>query len=402
MAADFEPDNFRAGGDNMLVSSVGNIRHRMIRRTEVNGTDYGINAPHRDTRPSLDQSVGMLHGYQPNYGSYVSNTGYTPRNIIPILLEAPRGFAFLPDSSKAVATLKNLMESQAKTISGLRTGYEVSFSERQVSSAGHMMSDPSNVTEAISQVSYTWDERYGKAIQAFWKHYVRNLIADPTTNQPGVMNIWQGAVGGNGVIQHEPTEQLADFFSFTMLFIEPDPLRRYVFDAWLINNMIPHGTGIHESGYDVAADFAVPEVSIEFTGMPVQNMGVTQLAQDILTQINYIDAGPLHQGAHVPVTAPAVRAQGATGYREEINMHAAFGHPAAGGTGFDGKAFAEEFPTQQRVRSNEPGQNADNTLTQNMNDVQDELTNQLVDSVSNVLSDYASNVGGDFINNLFS
>lgn len=303
------------------------LRHRMIGATSY-GVENSVDANHPDIKavPMLDVSLGMLHGYQPRYGAYVSNTGYTPRNVIPVLLEAPRGFAYLPSPGRAVAVLKNLMETQAKTITGLRSGYNVEFTERQVSGAGHMQSDPSNVTEEISAVSYTWDDRYGKAIQSFWMHYIRNVIADPTTKQPGVMNMDNGG--------DEPTDQLADFYSFTMLFIEPDPLRRYAVDAWLINNMVPKSSGVHEVGYDKAADFAVPEVSIEFTGMPVQSMGIKQVAQEILDGINYLNAGPIQQASHVSYTSKAILEQEEMGYREELSAMAESGNPFSEDGGF--------------------------------------------------------------------
>ena len=41
--------------------------------------------------PQIDVSLGGQYGYQPNFSAYVSNTGYTPRNLISLLVEAPRG-----------------------------------------------------------------------------------------------------------------------------------------------------------------------------------------------------------------------------------------------------------------------------------------------------------------------
>lgn len=38
--------------------------------------------------PMIDVSLGGQYGFQPDFGAYVSNTGYTPRNLIPILVEA--------------------------------------------------------------------------------------------------------------------------------------------------------------------------------------------------------------------------------------------------------------------------------------------------------------------------
>ena len=144
----------------------------------------GMSYSNENMSPQMDLSKGMLHGHNPEFGNYVSNTGHRPSPIIPFLWEAPRGFDFLPNPEKARSVLKQLMETQAKNITGLRTGYNVEASDRQVTHAGHMHSDPTKVTEEMSVVNYVWDERLYKPIQTFWMHYIRNLIADPVTTQP--------------------------------------------------------------------------------------------------------------------------------------------------------------------------------------------------------------------------
>lgn len=304
--------------DALVNNNTGRLRNRMIGSTQY-GTETGVRTAHPEVQgiPQVDLSTGMLHGYKPDYGQYVSNTGYAPRNVIPLLMEAPRGFEYLPDTARAVAVLKNIMETQAKTITGLRSGYNVDSTQRQVSGAGHQQWDPSNVTEEISEIQYTWDERYGKAFQHFWMHYIRNLISDPTTKQPGVMNLVSGT--------DEPTDHLADFYSFTMLFIEPDPLGRYAIDAWLVSNMYPKQSGTHEVGFDRAADFAVPELQVGFTGIPVRSVGVQQLAQEILESINYLNAGPIQQLAHVSSVSTAIQSVVSNGYREYMSSYSASG-----------------------------------------------------------------------------
>lgn len=259
--------------------------------------------------PGIDLSKGGQFGYQAEQGAYVNNTGYVPRNIIPILIKAPRGFDLFPEKEKAVwiGALRSLIENQSKTITGLRTGLTLEWSERQFSKAGHMQQDPLDVKEVMSAPVHAWDERYGKVISRFWNSLVRLLIQDPQTNQPGIMNI----------VEQAPTDHLADFYTFTVLYIEPDPLRNKVLDAWLVTNMAPSTITELESTMDVAGGKEVPEISVEFTGIPYMNDGVTAVAQEILDQINYVNAGPQQRPAFIDKIGADIKAA-QSGYVEDI------------------------------------------------------------------------------------
>jgi hypothetical protein len=280
-----------------------------LKNTLIQGQSY---AQGRDGHsPQIDVSAGGQYGYQPNFASYVSNTGYTPRNLIALLVEAPRGLRLLDNGEKSVAVLKALIENQSKQITGLRTGVNVEASERAIGGAGHMQSDPTNVTEEISQPTHVWDERYGRSIHNFWQWYIRNLIAEPITKQPGIMSLIDGEVD----------DQLADFFSFTTLYIEPDPLRRHVVEAWLVTNMFPTTSGVLESQMDPTASADVPEISIEFRGIPVVSQGVRNFAQEQLDRLNYVNAGPMQRPAFVTqIEADIAKAE--QGYAEDLNAAA--------------------------------------------------------------------------------
>lgn len=294
-----------------------NVREALLR-----GQSFGSES----LAPQLDLSKSALHGYQPQFGNYISNTGHRPSPIIPFLLEAPRGFAHLPNPDKARAALKQLMTTQAKSITGLRSGYNVEASDRQISHAGHMHSDPTKVTEEMSVVNYTWDERLGKPIQTFWMHFIRNLIADPVTTQPGIMTLGFGGT---------PTDMAADMYSFTMLFVEPDPLKRFVVEAWLVNGMWPTTSGVLESQYDPTAGADVPEIAIEFKGTPVSTFGVRQLAQAKLDKVNWINAGHQHQPAWLTAaSADVTSADG--GWTKGVAAAQASGKPIGAGPAGDG------------------------------------------------------------------
>lgn len=275
-----------------------------LTNTLLRGQNY--NRGRDGQSPQIDVSLGAQYGYQPDFGAYVSNTGYTPRNIIPILVEPPRGFRHVPNGAKATAVLKALIEEQAKSITGFNSELTVESSERPIGGAGHQQRDPTNVTEEMSVPNYTWDERYGRPIYSFWNWYIRNLIAEPITKQPGIVTLTD-----------DVEDQLADVYSFTTLYIEPDPLRRHVVEAWLCTNMFPQSTGSLESQLDFEGGQDVPEINVEFAAIPVVSQGVRDFAQSLLDEINYTQAGPMQRPAFLDKIDSDVTSVD-QGYRESI------------------------------------------------------------------------------------
>lgn len=282
-----------------------------IKDALMDGVSFNTNK----TTPIADLSLGGQFGYQMNPGAFVSNSGYVPRNLIPILFEAPRGLYDLPNPEKSIAVLRALIENQSKQITGLRTGLAVESSERQISLGGHMQKDPTKVTEEISVPNHVWDERSGRSIHNFWQWYIRNLIGEPITQQPGVMTINPDLTTMDG---------LADYYSFTTLYIEPDASRRHAIAAWLVNGMYPNAVAALESQYDIANSPAIPEIAIEFAGIPVSSEGVMSLAQETLDKLNYVNAGPMQRSAFVDAISADIRAS-ATGYTEDLAAAAASG-----------------------------------------------------------------------------
>lgn len=265
-----------------------------------------FNANHTEAaRPDL--TLGGQYGYQANFEAFVSNTGYRPQNVIALLVEAPRGFQHLPSPQKSIATLKSLIETQSHQITGLVRGLEITSSERPLGAGGHQQQDPTNVTESQSTPTHVWHERAGAPIHAFWEWYVRNLIADPITKQPGLMNH----------TEDPPGDHLADMYSFTTLYIEPDPLRRHVVEAWLSANMYPTEVPNIESQKDVTTGQDIPEVSIEFAALPIRSQGVREFAQNALDSLNYVNAGPMQRPNVVENIQADIQAA-ENGYIEDI------------------------------------------------------------------------------------
>ena len=73
----------------------------------------------------LNLKFGGQFGWSPNLTEWVSNQAHVARNLIPILLEAPKFFNLMPNPNVWVETLRALVELHCTSIEGFDAGLEV-------------------------------------------------------------------------------------------------------------------------------------------------------------------------------------------------------------------------------------------------------------------------------------
>lgn len=258
--------------------------------------------------PMLDLQYGGQNGYAPNLVEWVSNQSYVRRNLVCLLIEAPRGFQYMQDPQFWVRALKSMVERHARSIEGFARGLEVATAETPVSGGGEMQQDPTNVTRARSNPSFTFVDKYGRPIQTFIEEWVTNLIMDPDSKVPNIATL-------DGV---RPSDLLADMYSATMLFFEPDPTFSTVSKAWLTTNMYPKMTGDIIGKRDLTSDGETSEFTVDFTGVSQSTLGVRAFAQRLLDAVNLTNANPYLQPAFVQAVDPDVDgAVNGIGFREQ-------------------------------------------------------------------------------------
>lgn len=263
---------------------------------------FAKNAPHS----MLDVTKGGQMGYAPNLTEWVSNQAYIRRNLICILLEAPRFFDYMPNPEKWVQSLKALVELHPRTIEGFNAGLTVEFDEHPVGGAGEMQQEITDVKRARSEPVFTFVEKYGMPIQTFLYNWITYGMQDPDTK-----------FALAGTLENVPDDMLADWFTMSCLFIEPDPTHKYVQKSWVTTNMMPKGTGEIIGKRDLTVASEITTLSIEFTGISQFNMGTNILAQEILNSINLTNANPYLRPAFVDGVSKTVLAA-TRGYREGI------------------------------------------------------------------------------------
>ena len=260
-----------------------------------NGSSY---AAGKQT-PMVDLQYGGQMGYAPDLSEWVSNQAYIRRNVIALLVEAPKGFSLLPNSASWIATLRALVELHPISIDGLQAGLEVEIASNPVGGGGQMQDDFIDVKETQSKVTFKWNEKYGMPIFAFLRGWITNLMMDPNTKFANVATL-------SG---QKPTDMLADQYSATMLFMEPDPTHTKVVKSWLITNMFPQGTGEVVGRRDPTAASETTTYDVPFTGIAQFSLGVDAFAQQILNGINITGANPYLRAAFVnQITADVLAA----------------------------------------------------------------------------------------------
>ncbi|WP_144106696.1 hypothetical protein [Paraburkholderia sp. BCC1886] len=263
--------------------------------------------------PMLDLQNGGQMGFTPNYVQWVSNQQYVRRNLICLLIEAPLGFNYLPNPSTWVGTLRALVELHALRITGLNAHLTVEVAETPVGGGGNMQQDVTDVKRERSVPAFSWNEKYGMPVTMFHQGWITNLLMDPDTKFANVATLTP--ITGLAA----PTDMLADMYTATMIFIEPDPTHTRVVKSWLVTNMFPLSTGDIVGSRDLASANEPLTVDITYAGIAQYGLGVDQFAQQLLTSISIAGANPYTESAFISAINADVAAT-TTGYQAEINQ----------------------------------------------------------------------------------
>lgn len=255
-------------------------------------------------RPMLDLKFGGQQGWAPNLTEWVSNQAYVSRPLVCILLEAPKMFTVMPDSQKWISSLKALFELHARSIEGFNAGLKVDVEEHAIGGAGEQQQEIVNVTRERSQPKFQFVEKYGRPIQTFFDYWIRYGMMDPETKFALL-----GTMGNN-----EVKDLLADWYSASCLFFVPDPLHKKVDKAWITTNMFPLSNGDITAKRDLTAGQELLTLDIEFAGISQFGVGVSQFAQNILDNINTLNADPFMKPAFLNKISADVAAANTNGY----------------------------------------------------------------------------------------
>ena len=256
--------------------------------------------------PMLDPTYGGQMGYSPDLTEWVSNQNYVRRHVICLLLEAPKFFQLMPNPDYYVRILRAMVERHPRTIEGLNRTLTVSVDETPVGGGGEMQQDFTDVKRARSEPSFTFDEKYGAPFQTFLQTWIQYGLLDPNAKTALI-----------GTLQAYPTDMLADMYSATMIFIEPDPTQRQVVKAFLSTNMFPLGSGDIIGSRDQANAMQLTPLTVQFSALTQVGLGVDAFAQTLLDGINFTNANPYLAPSFINAIDPDV-ASAQSGYGVQV------------------------------------------------------------------------------------
>jgi len=256
------------------------------------------------TSPMVNAFAGGQMGPLVNQGRYVQNAHYVKRNVLVRVVEFPKWIDYMPKPDVFRQAIKTFFEVHTK-VDGLNKALTAEFAETNIGAGGHKQYDLTNVIEAQSEIVHTATEKYGQVYKTLLDFWLRYGMQDPVAKIPLI-----------SVISDEVTDALPDMYCATVLYSEPDPLHKYVQNAWLVTNMAPRLNGPDEGRKDLSAAGETVEMAIGFTGLQQTSYGVKTFAQDLLNDLDRSGLNPMTRKAFMTAIDADVSAT-AGGYFED-------------------------------------------------------------------------------------
>ena len=240
--------------------------------------------------------------------------GATPPASNPTAGVAPSVPSMSDNYPKPQEMLKALMETHAKSITGIDFGYTLETQDTQVGHDGQTLRVPTRTTRSAVNPSATFQEYPGMPIYNLFRHW-QFCIQHPDTNS----SMLPAMVSDSSEI---PGWYMSAY-SMSMIFIQYDPsgLPDRIYDAAVITNMFP--TEIGEIGFErTIGTSQLKERTINFAGLVQHNENTRDLGYRIaemlaLHKINYQFALPGLAGSSDPDQAIQSELRQMGGYEYE-------------------------------------------------------------------------------------
>jgi len=105
-----------------------------------------------------------------------------------------------------------------------------------------------------------------------------------------------------------PTDNLADWYSGTIAFIQPDPTGKRVERCWIGANIWPHNNGPVEGKMDKTSSLSIKDLSLEFSITALYGQGTRVFCQELLDGITKTWANPSLRKSFLNEINPDVKA----------------------------------------------------------------------------------------------
>lgn len=255
-----------------------------------------------------DIAAAGFQGYMPDLENWSSMQYRTPRNLIPIVLEVPMLFNFLPGSAKYIAAIRAMYEQHATNISGLVHGSEMETDEVEIGGTGEFMEAPTDIKGMRSSLSVSWRSLRGDPYKRLRNVWLAAGVMDSRTKFPLISKYIANEADRKNAIMTLP------WYTATIAFIEPSVDGNSCEYCWIGSNIMPKQDGTTEGIRDLSSGQSIPEESIDHTGFFECTDQTRVVGSELLEIITSTSINPNDRKAHIEEIAANVAARVNTGY----------------------------------------------------------------------------------------
>lgn len=244
-----------------------------------------------DKSRMVDIRKGGQFGWHADFSGIVNSTPHTSSPLICRVLASPRGFNKLPAHREAWhQSWKALFELHAKTITGLNKTLQPNWGDTPFGGSGETLEVPTGMTRSKSSVTFSFTEKYGLPITRMVEAYHRMFLYDEDTMHPGIAMVAK---------EEDALDGLMDFYTWTMIFIEPARYLEQANRTWIINNMGIKTSATQESKRDKGSDNELVEFDLEMTGTAQVGWHVDAIGNAILRAMKKTQTDPMRAPAFI-------------------------------------------------------------------------------------------------------
>lgn len=217
-------------------------------------------------------------GLVPDFANYDGMPDYINHNTIPFVIHLPTMFQVLgQDGTRINAAIKNMIENHFVTIEGLNKRLDVDTYDTEFGGGGEKWQNDTNVTRQQSNIVTGINDKRNRACQRLLEFWIRCKAGDENSKTP-LISLADKSLRYN--------ELLPSMYSAVVAFVTPNETKTRVDKAWLALHFWPKTAGENTGSKDITVKGVGNQLSIEWFSTCQHSVGVDELGQTLLDQMN--------------------------------------------------------------------------------------------------------------------
>lgn len=277
-----------------------------VNDTRLPNDKFPSNVWHKNlSTPMADIRRGGQFGWHQDMQGIVNSTPHVSNNLIVRVLASPKGFNDLPNSEIWHGAWKALFELHPTSVTGLQKTLQPNWAGTEWGGSGEEIEVPVGMKRDKSDVVFSLNEKFGLPFTHMLEQYHRMFIMDEDTKHPGI-----------AMLKDDIPDGLLDYYTWTMIFIEPDRYLQFAQRAWIIANMAPKTSVASESKRDKKGDQDILDFDISMTGVAQVGYAVDAVANAMLKSMRQTQADPMRAPAYLQGPTADIADRNDVGFKE--------------------------------------------------------------------------------------